>query len=74
MTSTVLVSFFSLIVVIQGTFLGKSKLMKCRDSGESSDPVNGDGSICDSKLIVTVTVRSGQVWSTVTSESPLPAF
>ncbi|XP_062503762.1 hapless 2-like isoform X2 [Corticium candelabrum] len=34
--------------------------MKCRDVGDNSDPVNGDGSSCQQKLVVTVTVRSGQ--------------
>ena len=61
MTCFVLTLLLTLIVVTHGTFLGKSQLVKCRDTGENSDPVNGDGSVCHKKLVVIVTVRSGQV-------------
>ncbi|XP_065833256.1 hapless 2-like isoform X3 [Oscarella lobularis] len=43
-----------------GTFLAKSRLMKCRDDGKTPNPVNGKGAHCQSKLVVTLTVRSGQ--------------
>jgi hypothetical protein len=33
---------------------------KCKDNGEGLDPVNGDGSFCHKKMVVAITVRSGQ--------------
>ena len=61
MICQVLIFTLVLLAFTHGTFLGKSKIMKCRDVGDNSDPVNGDGSSCQQKLVVTVTVRSGQV-------------
>jgi hypothetical protein len=57
----VLAFLLSWIFITQGTFLGKSRVTKCKDNGEGLDPVNGDGSFCHKKMVVAITVRSGQV-------------
>jgi hypothetical protein len=56
----VLAFLLSWIFITQGTFLGKSRVTKCKDNGEGLDPVNGDGSFCHKKMVVAITVRSGQ--------------